>query len=312
MAIRFTFRQLEYFVAVAKSGSIALASERVNVSSPSISTSIAQLETALGIKLFIRKHAHGLTLTSGGRRFLAEAGNVLNGAQGLTNLASDISQSVSGPLNIGCLSTLAPIVLPALRRHFESRYPDVRVRQLTGDQGAMLQAISNAQIEICLTYDLGITGNVHFETLVELPPYVMLAASHPLAGQANITPEELANQPMVLLDLPISNDYFLSVFANTGLKPKIAERINDLALVRSMVANGFGYSLANIRSTTEFSPDGKPLKFIPLAGGLRPINLGLITGKQLRKPLILKAFEELCRDTIEAGGVPGLASALPA
>lgn len=48
MAIRFTFRQLEYFVAVGETGSIALAAERVNVSSPSISTSIAQLEAEMG------------------------------------------------------------------------------------------------------------------------------------------------------------------------------------------------------------------------------------------------------------------------
>ncbi|KAG1702712.1 Carnitine monooxygenase oxygenase subunit [Nymphon striatum] len=60
--------QLEYLVAVGESGTIALASERVNVSSPSISAAISQLEAEFGIQIFVRHHAQGLSLTPGGRR----------------------------------------------------------------------------------------------------------------------------------------------------------------------------------------------------------------------------------------------------
>lgn len=306
MAFRFTLRQLEYFVAVGETGSIVLASEIVNVSPPSISTSISQLEMELGVQLFIRQHAHGLSLTSGGRRFLAEAKALLESVEGLRNLATDISEKVSGPLNIGCLKTIAPMILPELRRRFESLYPAVSIKQVEGDHTALLRAMRNAEIDVCLTYDLNTPNDVQFESLAELPPYVMLAASHPLAGQSGLTPEELVEEPMVLLDLPLSSDYFLSVFSRTGLKPKIAERTGDLALVHSMVANGFGYSLANIRSRTEFSPDGKPLKFVPLTGGPRPMKLGLITGRESRKPRILNAFEAYCREVISQDSIPGL------
>ncbi|RUU06854.1 LysR family transcriptional regulator, partial [Mesorhizobium sp. M6A.T.Ca.TU.002.02.2.1] len=61
MPLRFTLRQLEYFVAVGEAGSIAKAAEQVNVSPPSISASIAQLETEFGVQLFVRKHSHGLS-----------------------------------------------------------------------------------------------------------------------------------------------------------------------------------------------------------------------------------------------------------
>lgn len=306
MALRFTLRQLEYFVAVGETGSIALASEQVNVSSPSISTSISQLEAELGVQLFIRKHAHGLSLTSGGRRVLAEARALLDSAAGLSSLAADISESVSGPLAIGCLKTIAPMVLADLRRRFENLYPGVSVRQTEGDHAALLRATQNAEIDVCLTYDLGTPNDLQFEPLAELPPYVMLAASHPLAGQTGITPEELVAEPMVLLDLPFSSDYFLSVFSRTGLKPTIAERSGDLALVRSMVANGFGYSLANIRSRSETAPDGKPLKFVPLTGGPRPMKIGLITSRESRKTRLLGAFEDHCREIVHQGGIPGL------
>ena len=306
MPIRFTLRQLEYFVAVGETGSISHAAEKMNVSPPSVSTSISQLEAEFGVQLFIRKHAHGLSLTNGGRRFLAEAKDFLESAEGLRNLASDISETISGPLGIGCFKTFAPIILPELRQQFQQEYPDVQIRQVEGDQAKLLEGIQNAELDVCLSYDLGIPGDVEFVALAALPPYVMLAASHPLAGQAGISPEELQKEKMVLLDLPLSTDYFLSAYREAGLRPTIAERTEDLALVRSMVANGFGYSLANIRSRTNLSPDGKPLKFVPLIGGPRPLRLGIVTGREARKRRIVRAFDDHCRTFIRQDQIPGL------
>lgn len=59
MVLRFTLRQLEYLVAVGELGSVTEAAERVNVSAPSVSAAISQLEREFGITLFVRRHAHG-------------------------------------------------------------------------------------------------------------------------------------------------------------------------------------------------------------------------------------------------------------
>lgn len=68
--MRFTLKQIEYFVAAAETGSITAASRRVHISQPSISAAIAQLEAVFGITLFIRHHAAGLSLTQEGHSFL--------------------------------------------------------------------------------------------------------------------------------------------------------------------------------------------------------------------------------------------------
>jgi len=273
MALRFTIRQLEYFVAVGEAGSIALAGEKVNVSSPSISAAIAQLESEFGLQLFVRKHAHGLSLTQGGRQFLAQAKTVLAAAEELNGLASDITGQVQGPLAIGCLSTFAQLVLPQLRKRFETKFPKVRIKQSELHQAEIFDQLRNAEIDIALTYDLEIPGDISFSPMLNLPPYAILAQSHPLAGHASLTPEDLVDYPMILLDLPFSGDYFLSYFSAAGLKPQIAERTRDMAVMRSLVANDFGYSLANIRTLSQTSPDGQKLKFIPLAGSIRPLQL---------------------------------------
>ena len=305
MPLRFTLRQLEYFVAVGEAGSIAKAAEQVNVSPPSISASIAQLETEFGVQLFVRKHSHALALTAGGRLFLKEAARLLNDADALHDIAGDIADKVRGPLAIGCLLTFAQIVLPALRRKFEDAYPDVRVRQFERNQGQLFEMLQRGEIDAALTYDLELSQDMTFEPLMQLPAYVMLPAAHRLAGRAGITPEELVDEPMVLLDLPYSREYFLSAFQPKGLRPKIAERTGDIAVMRSMVANGFGYGIANMRPLNTMSPDGKLLVFVSLLGDIRPLTMGIALPNAEHRTLTVQAFIDHCRRFVVEQGVFG-------
>ncbi len=77
-------------------------------------------------------------------------------------------------------------------------------------------------------------------------------------------------------------------------------------MVRTLVANGFGYGLLNVQSMNIRAPDGKPLSYVPIKGNLRPMKLGLITMRAERKSRILMAFEEHCRDRITSKSAPGM------
>lgn len=306
MFLRFSLRQLEYFVAVGEAGSIALASEKVNVSSPSISTAIGQLEEEFGLHLFVRKHAQGLSLTQAGRQFMAQAKRVLHEANSLNQLAGTISGNVQGPLAVGCLLTFAQLMVPQLRSKFETRYPAVRVSQFELDQQEIFDEIRSGGIDIALTYDLEIAPDLKFVPLVELPPYAMVAETHALAELPRVSVDELKDHPMVLLDLPFSSNYFLSFFAAAGVKPMIAERTRDMAVMRSLVGNGFGYAIANIRPLTHSSPDGKKLRFIPLVGDVRPMIMGLAMAQGAQNVLTVSAFIDHCRELITEDAAPGM------
>ncbi|WP_299844673.1 LysR family transcriptional regulator [uncultured Roseovarius sp.] len=306
MPLRFTLRQLEYFVAVGEAGSIALASEMVNVSSPSISAAISQLEQEFGLQLFVRKHAHGLSLTQAGRQFMVQAKIVLQESEALNRLADNISGFVQGPLAVGCLLTFAQMVVPGLRRAFETRYPDVSVTQVERDQSTLIEMLRRADIDVALTYDLDIPTDLTFLPLAELPPYALFSENHPLAQRATVSISDLQEHPMVLLDLPLSAEYFQSLFAQLGTKPIIAERSRDLAVLRSLVANDFGYSLLNIRLNSDMAPDGRKLKYVPLSDKLRPLRMGLVTSQGAQNVLTVQAFIELCRETISGETVSGI------
>ncbi|MFX0543488.1 LysR substrate-binding domain-containing protein [Roseovarius sp. S4756] len=299
MPLRYTLRQLEYFVAVGETGSIAVASQQVNVSSPSISAGVSQLEQELGVKLFVRHHAQGLTPTSAGQKLLDHAKYVLQQAGNFRDLAGDLSGSVRGPLAIGCLSTFAQVVLPGLRHSFVEQFNDVRITQIEADQSGLFSLQRQAKIDLALTYDLDLPRDLKFLPILELPPLIALHETHPLAHLPAISVDELAPHPMVLLDLPHSSDYFLSFFADVGLRANIAERTRDMAVMRSLVANGFGYSIVNMRPLNDLAPDGKPLRFVPLTGDKRPMKMGILMGAGLERPQLHKAFLTHAQSWIE-------------
>ncbi|MEP1768879.1 MAG: LysR family transcriptional regulator [Sulfitobacter sp.] len=304
--LRFTLRQLEYLVAVGEMGSIALASEKVNVSSPSISAAINQLEKEFGLPLFVRQHAQGLSLTIAGREMFEQAQIVLRDAERMVDLAANISGNVQGPLSVGGLLTFAQVVLPALRASFERQYPDVRVTQHELDQAQIFNQLRRSDIDVAITYDLDLPNDLEFQPIATLPPYAVLDAQHPLARASSVTIEDLLPHPMVLLDLPYSSEYFLSFFGETGAKPQVAERTRDMAVMRSLVANGFGFSIANVRPLNDLSPDGKPLRFIPLKGDLRPMQLGLLTSPDAESANVIRTFITHCKSEHLDGHIPGL------
>ena len=301
MTLRFTLRQLEYFLAAGEVGSIAAASERIRVSASSISSAISQLENEFGIQLFVRQHAQGLSLTPGGQRFFRAAKRLLDEAGALHEIAGDITEQVRGPLTVGCFATLAPYVLPVLRQRFEQQHPDAHVRQLESHQPDLFGLLRRAEIDLAITYDLEVPQDIAFEALAEWPPHAVFGCEHRFAERSQVSLETLAEEPLVLLDLPLSRDYFLSLFLRRGLRPRIAERTSHLPMVQALVANGFGYGLLNVPFKTPRAPDGRPLSYVPIAGELRPMKLGLVTMRGERKPRIVAAFESEARAAFAEG-----------
>jgi len=177
MSVRFTLRQLEYFVAVAEHGGIALASRLLNVSSPSISTAISQLKDNSQVQLFVGRHARRLSLTDDGQHFYDHARRLLADAEGLQQAADDISGRIGGKLHAGCLSIFAGFVLPELCKGFEDAFPAVEIEQTHTDQAKLLELLARSDIDIALTYNLGVVG-------ASLRASGVVAASCDVAGQA--------------------------------------------------------------------------------------------------------------------------------
>ncbi len=304
--MRITLKQLEYFVAAGEMGSIKLAATRINISQPSISSAISHLEREFGVQLFVRHHAQGLALTSAGKTMLREAKLMLRQAQGLYTMAGELNNEMRGRLSVGCMVTLAPMIAPQLAHAFSERHPGVDLNMADGGHQDLMSQLRQVEIDVAICYDLQIPADIQFEPLASLPPHVLVSRNHRLAGQASVDLDELASEPMVLLDLPKSREYFLSLFESKGLQPSIVARAVNQEVVRTMVANNYGFTIANVRPRNPAALDGRKLVPVKLAGDHKPMRIGISTLAQERKPMVLTVFEEHCRNLISDRSIPGM------
>jgi DNA-binding transcriptional LysR family regulator len=309
---KFTFRQLAYFIAAAETGSITLASKRANISQPAISTAISHIERELDVQLFLRHHAQGLSLTPAGRALLRDAKQLLKQASGLYSAAAEFSHQMRGELSVGWFSTLAPIVMPELVHAFLKAFPDAQVQSMESHQQGLVDSLRTARIELAITYDLQISEDIQFLPLATLPPHALFGASHPLARERSVKLSQLAALPMVLLDMPVSREYFMSLFTRDRLEPHIVLASAQPEVVRTMVANGLGYTLANVRPKADVALDGRRVVRVPLSGDPQPVRIGIATLRQLKKTRLVEAFERHCQELITESSVPGMAAAATA
>src|SRR5512136_545880 len=118
----FTLRQLQYAVAVAEVLSFRRAAERCAVSQPSLSAQLAELEGALGARLFERDRRRVLPTTAG-RALLERARQVLLDAEDLALTARALGDPLRGTLRLGVLPTISPYLLPSLAPALRARFP---------------------------------------------------------------------------------------------------------------------------------------------------------------------------------------------
>jgi DNA-binding transcriptional LysR family regulator len=304
--VRITIKQLEYFVATAEVGSIKHASLNIHISQPSISSAISHLEDELQVQLFVRHHAKGLDLTMSGKRIFKEAKLLVKRAEELYLIGSELNDEIVGKITIGCMVTLAPVIMAELGQSFTKAYPSVDLSLVEGSHAQLVEKLRHVEIDAAITYDLQSQDEIEFLFLANLPPHILLSRNHPLAKLTSITLGQLEKEPMILLDLPHSRQYFLSLFQGQGLNPTIKQSSANQETIRTMVANGFGYTIANIRPKNLVALDGRKLVSVNLEGNHKPMKIGIAVLSQQHKPRILQAFEQHCVDLISNSNIPGM------
>ncbi len=298
--LHYTLRQLEYLVACVEHGSVAKAATAMNVSQPTVSAAIAKLEASFGVQLLLRHHSQGVSPT-------ASAGTILHSARGLLAHANDLQReateagtAVAGALRVGSFSTFAPVILPGLLARLGQVYPGISVAIREGTQETLCRGLRDGTLDVALLYDLDLPDDLHREPLAERVPHVALPQGHRLAGQTAIALVDLVDENLILLDVPPSRDYFLGLFREAGLKPKVGFSSPSLELVRGMVGQGLGYSILVTRPEGDTTYDGHPLTILPLHDAVTASPIVLARPANLRITRLVEAFGEVAQEVLKA------------
>ena len=166
----------------------------------------------------------------------------------------------------------------------------------------LVAGLHSGRYEMALGYDLATYPDLDVEVLCEVEPHALLSADHRLAGRPRVSLAALADEPLVLLDLPHSRDYFARLFEASGVTPVVRHRTLSAELARALVSRGGCYTILNLRPRTDISIDGLPYATValdvplpPEESSLRLSLLRLVGGRRTRRA---KAVAELCRTVV--------------
>lgn len=242
-------RQLRHFVTVAEELHFGRAAQRLHMTQPPLSQSIANLEDLLGTPLFLRNR-RTVSLTAAGSAMLPEARRILEAAGGLAELVRRAASGEAGRLALSFVSTAGLGLLPDMLRRYRAARPDVTL--------ALQESTSDVQFEDLLAgridagFVIPLPGStldpaLDYLTLVE-EPLVLCAPSglEALAQPGPVRLRDLPPLPLVIFPRTLApglHDAILACFRAAGLSPAIGQEAIQMQTIVSLVSGGMGLAL---------------------------------------------------------------------
>jgi DNA-binding transcriptional LysR family regulator len=179
-------RLLRYFAAVAAEGNLTRAAERLFVSQPALTKQIKQLESQLGMRLFIRSRA-GMTLTPAGQALADRTAAVLAGWDQALRETKATASRADRVLRVGFMSSAANEATQQIIAAFARRRPGWRVDMQQAAWSDPTAGLASGEVDAALLR-LPFPGqdDVRIEVLLTEPRWVALPATHPLATHDQI------------------------------------------------------------------------------------------------------------------------------
>lgn len=294
-SIPFSFRQIDYLLAVAETGSTAAAARWLNVSQPSISLAVARFEAHFSAPLFLRLPGQGMQPTPQGRvhldalqALMARGRAVFEGSDGLPAMV------------LGVYSTLGPLYAPRLIRAFGAQYPGVKITLVEADLPGLVSGLMTGRIDLAMVYDTGLPAELFLTPLRDIRPHALVPTDHPLARQRSVDLARLTNDPLVLIDLPHSRSYILSLFHLQGLQPRIGAETGSVEMLRAMVANGMGVGLLATDLPYSQTYDGRHVARLELEGAMPPSRVALARARAFEATTTALCFTKLAQELLNA------------
>lgn len=239
-----TLRQLRYFLAVVATGHFGRAAETVGVTQPALSMQLRDLEETLGGAL-IERRAGGTTLTELGQEAAVRAAKILAAVRDLEEIGKASAPTLSGPLRLGVIPTIAPYLLPRLLTKAREVFPnlDFAVRETTTDR--LIEELAEGGLDAII-----VSLPLEREDFEEAAAFedIFLLAAPAASGHATRSPalSELINADELLLleDGHCLRDQALSVCHRIDPRRLRNFGATSLPTVFQLVAAGQGVTLA--------------------------------------------------------------------
>ena len=238
MSYRFSLRQLEYALALADTLNFRAAAERCNVSQPSLSVQLAQLEEAIGVRLFERDRRRVL-VTPQGEEVLERARRVLRQADDLEISARRAADPFSGMMKIGVIPTIAPYLLPRVAPALRNDYPGLRLFWSEDRTPELVRLLERGTLDALLVAREAPLGHVDHEVITRDPFVIAATRTHPAVrpGRAAHVSDLRAAKVLLLEDGHCFRDQALAVCSRAKAR-ELEFRATSLRTLVQMIGGG--------------------------------------------------------------------------
>jgi LysR family transcriptional regulator, hydrogen peroxide-inducible genes activator len=265
--------QLRYFVAVAESGNFTKAASRVNISQPSLSQQILNLEEELEQKLFHRLNRK-LVLTDAGHLLLERARRIIVEADN-TIQELKIAPGAGYRVSVGAIQTLAHFFLPAVVAHCRTNDIPIRLRSHEDFRENVVSAVLGGETDWGLVVLPVADPRLEVMPLFTEPLLLAIAAGHALASAKQIVFSDLRDENFILLGRASTlTAQVQRIGGDHDFNPTITHRCAQLATVKALTAMGLGVSILPQSARTAYDPAG--LVYRRFAEPIQTREVGLI------------------------------------
>jgi len=236
------YTQLRSFHAVAREGSVTAASRALQVSQPTVTTQVKELEAQFGVELFHR-HGKRLELTELGRELLFKTQQYFSAEEQAIELLEAAGNLHSGYLRIGAVG---PFHVMKMLSRFRQEYPGIHVSIDLGNTREVLRGILEYRT------DVAIVSQIEPDPSLLTIPYsrqevvIIVNRDNPWSSRKSIRLKDLDGQNMIIREVgSTTRQAFENALAKAQVKPNTVMEIGSRESVWESVAEGHGMGIVS-------------------------------------------------------------------
>ncbi len=273
----FTIRQLQYFVAVAETGTVSGAAKTLSISQSAATEALKDLEADLGVSLF-KRHSRGLHITHKGHQFLRHATGLLSDVANARRAFEDEGVDDTGTLQLGVTSLVAGYVMSDILARYRRAYPKIEVTAIEDDGSYLEHLLIGGELDVAvmLASNLRNRNALQAENLASSPYKLWMPMGHPLSVKESIAPADLSSEPLIMLSIDEIETPTENLLDSLGAKPKIAFKTKSVEAVRSLVATGAGIAILPDLIYRPWSLEGDRIDHRDVSASLPVIQVGIV------------------------------------
>ncbi|MFD0744750.1 LysR substrate-binding domain-containing protein [Phytohabitans flavus] len=142
-------------------------------------------------------------------------------------------------------------------------------------QPELQRDLHDGVLELALLYDYQLDADLEYIEVRTLYPHVLMAEDHRFAKDETVSLTALANEPMILFDVPPSRENWERMMSTIGIEPMLGHRTHNFELTRCLVGRGLGYAVLFQHPTVDLTYEGRRVVARPIEENVPPIQLVL-------------------------------------